>query len=498
MSSIISSTGIGSGLDINGIVSALTTAFGGPETNALAHRKTTLTAQVSAFGTFQSALSTFQATLTALQNPKTLAGRTATFANTDIATATATSSAVTGTYAVQVNNLASSASLASKAYASASLAVGTGALTLKLGGQSTTINVDSTNNTLGGIADAINAAIGNPGINASILTTADGARLVLSGTATGAANTITVTQSAGDGGLAALVYDPANSVTNLTQTQAPADASFSINGYVATSPSNVVSGVIGGVTLNLQQPTAANTPTTLTVGNDVAGAQTAVGTFVTALNGLKTAIKSLTSYDPSTGTAGALLGNQTLLSFQRQLSQILGQVNTSVANGPRTLTDLGITANQQGTYDTKSATLGNALNASIGSVSQLLGGTKGIATQLNALVNEYAQAGGLLDAVNHGLQAGLSDVAAKQAALAARLKIYSATLTQEYNAMDTAVALLKQSQTFLTAEFNFGSTSSGTSTSTSSGTGLGSGNLSTGSAASAAASSGSASTATGG
>jgi len=482
MSSVISSTGIGSGLDINSIVTSLTSAFGGPETNALARRKTALTAQVSAFGTFQSALSTFQATLTNLQNPKTLAGRTATVADTTIATATATSSAVTGTYAVQVNNLASAASLASKAFASATLAVGTGALTLKLGGQSTTINIDSSNNTLGGIADAINGAIGNPGISASILTTADGARLVLSGTSTGAANTITVTQSAGDGGLAALAYDPVNKITNLTQTQAPADASFTINGYAATSPSNVVSGVIGGVTLNLQQPTAANTPTTLTVGNDTAGAQTAIGTFVTALNGLQTAIHSLTSYDASTSTAGALLGNQTLLSFQRQLSQILGQVNTSNVNGPRTLTDLGITANPQGTYDTNSVTLGNALSASVGSVSQLLGGSKGIATQLNGLANEYIQAGGLLDAVNHGLQAGLSDVATKQADLTARLKVYSATLTQEYNAMDTAVALLKQSQTFLTAEFNFGSTSSGSSTSTSSGTGLGSGTLNTGSA----------------
>ena len=100
MSSAISSTGIGSGLDINSIVSSLTTASGAAETNALNRRQTALTAQVSAFGTFNSALSTLQAALTTLQDPAKLAGRTATLADTSVATATATSSAIAGQYSL--------------------------------------------------------------------------------------------------------------------------------------------------------------------------------------------------------------------------------------------------------------------------------------------------------------------------------------------------------------------------------------------------------------
>jgi len=246
----------------------------------------------------------------------------------------------------------------------------------------------------------------------------------------------------------------------------------------ATGPTrNVVSGAITGVTLTLAKPTAAATPTTLSIGNDNTGAQTSIGTFVTALNGVLTSIQTLTSYDASTQTAGTLLGNQTLLSFKNQLSKILGEVNSSVSSGPQTLTALGITANTQGTYDTNSTTLSNALTASVSSVGQLLGGANGIATQINSLVTEYTQSGGLIDTINKGLQSGLSDVATQQAALTARMQVYSATLTTEYNAMDTAVALLKQTQTYLTAEFNSGSTASNTSTSTS--TGLGSGTLST-------------------
>lgn len=473
-STVISSTGIGSGLDINGIVSSLTTAAGLAQNTQLSDRKTALTAQVSAYGTFSAALDTLQATLTTLTNPKTLAGRTATLGDDKIASASASSGAIPAQYSLQVQNLATAASLASGPQASGATVVGTGTLNIAVGGASASITIDSTDNTLAGIAAAINSSPNNPGVSASILSTSAGARLVLAGNVTGAANAITVTQSGGDGGLASLTYDPAHGVTNLTQTQAATDANFSINGFAATSASNQVSSVISGVTINLLSTTAAATPTTLTVGNDITGAQTSIGTFVTALNGLVTSIQSLTSYDPSTQTAGPLLGNATLQSFQNQLAKILDQVTSGNAATGTSLASLGISANPQGTYDTNSTTLGNALTGSLASVTGFFGGTNGIATQLNTLIGQYTQAGGLLDSIHRGLQSSLADVANQQTALNKRLAIYSATLTAEYNAMDTAVALLKQTQTYLTAQFN---PTAGSTTTNSS---LSSGNLSTG------------------
>ena len=110
------------------------------------------------------------------------------------------------------------------------------------------------------------------------------------------------------------------------------------------------------------------------------------------------------------------------------------------------------------------------------SVGSLLGGPNGIATKLNNLINGYSQPGGLLDTINQGLQSSLSSVSKQQQALTAQLAIYSATLTSEYNAMDTAIAQLKQTQTYLTAEFN---PNQATSSSNSSSSSLGSGNLST-------------------
>jgi flagellar hook-associated protein 2 len=292
---------------------------------------------------------------------------------------------------------------------------------------------------------------------------------VLSGAATGAANAITVTETDGGSGLA--------SVTNLTQTQAAQDANFTINGYAATSASNVVTGALSGVTLNLLAASAADTPTTLTIAPNTTNAQTSIGTFVTALNGVLSAIQSLTGYDATTQTAGALNGNATIEAFQDQLENILDTVKTG-SSGVSSLADLGITADANtGTLDTNSTTLSNALDANLSAVGSFLGGTKGLATQIGNLVTQYTQAGGLLDSINQGLQTGLSNIATQQTELNAELATYSATLTTQYNAMDAAVAALKETETYLTAEFDPSSSTS--SSSSSANDSLGSGTLST-------------------
>jgi flagellar hook-associated protein 2 len=466
-STLITSTGIGSGLNISAIVSALTTSFGAAQTTQLTNQQNSLDSQVSAFGTFTSALDTLQLALPPLEDPTQLAGFAATVADKTIATATTTSDAVAGQYSLQVNNLASSATLTSQPVTSTASAVGTGTLTIAVGSASTAITIDSTDNTLAGIAAAINSASNNPGVSASIITTTAGSRLVLTGTATGAANAITVTPSGGDGGLSSLTF---------AQTQAAQNASFSINGFAATSASNVVSGALTGVTINLQQASAANTPTTLTISPDTSSAQTSIDNFVTAVNGVLSSIQTLTGFDPSTNTAGPLNGNATLEAFQNQLQNILGQVKNG-SGGVKSLTDLGITAGTDGTYATDDTALGNALSANLASIGNLLGGSNGLATQISNLVDGYTKPGGLLDSINQGLETGLTSVSQQQAALTAQLAAYSATLTTEYNAMDTAVAALKQTQTFLNAEFNpSANAASGTS---SSNTSLGSGTLGT-------------------
>ena len=452
MASTIQSTGIGSGLDIGSIVTQLTTAQGDAQTKQLTARKTDLDAQVSAYGTFRAALEALQATLPALKDANKFQGRSAAVGDIAIATATADSTATPAQYTLGVQSLATAASLVSAPIVNGT--VGTGTLNITVGGVTAQVTIDSTNNSLAGIAAAINSAVGNPGVNASVINTAGGARLVLNGTKTGAINGITVTQSGGDGGLAQLVYDPLNSNTQLTQSQAPQDAQFTINGFAATSSSNAVSGVITGVTFNLLKATAVNTPTTVTVGYDQEGATSAITNFVTAYNALITSVKALTSYDVSTKTAGTLLGNTTVTSLVSKLRQLLSTRITSSTGGVQSLTDLGVTSNLQGTLDQRDSKIGAALTTDLTSVTNLLGGKNGLAAQLDTALTQYTQPSGLLDTISKGLNSGLADVSSKQRALQLRLATYSATLTKQFNAMDAAVASLKQTQNFLTQAFN--------------------------------------------
>jgi flagellar hook-associated protein 2 len=464
---LITSTGIGSGLDISAIVTSLTNAFGAAQTDQLTNQQTSLDAQVSAYGSFTSALDALKLALPPLETPGKLAGFDATVTDTSIATANTTSDAVAGTYSLAVTNLATADVLTSAPVtAGASSPLGVGTLTIAVGGTSADITIDSTNNSLSGIAAAINSAPNNPGVTANVITTSDGARLILTGTATGQGNSVTVTQSGGDGGLASLA---------LTETQPATNANFSINGFPAVSANNAISNAITGVTINLLAPTALGASTTLTVTPDTSGTQTSIDKFVTALNGVLSSIQSLTGFDASTQTAGPLNGNTTLESFQTQLENILNSVVSGGSGGVSSLTDIGITANTDGSYSVDDTNLGNALSANLASIGNLLGGPNGIATKLSTLIGGYINPGGILASINQGLQTGLSNVSKQQTALSAQLATYSATLTREYNAMDAAVAALKETQTYLNAEFNpSANAASGTSQSN---TSLGSGNL---------------------
>ena len=142
--------------------------------------------------------------------------------------------------------------------------------------------------------------------------------------------------------------------------------------------------------------------------------------------------------------------------------------NSAGSSGVGSLADLGLTTDSQtGQLDSNTGTLTTALSQNLTAVGNLLGGADGIATQLNTLINSYTQPGGLLDSITQGLQTNLTNVQKQQTALTAQLAAYSATLTTQYNAMDAAVAALKETQTYLNAEFNSSSSSSSSTSSTS-------------------------------
>ncbi|MBC7857785.1 MAG: flagellar hook protein 2, partial [Burkholderiaceae bacterium] len=124
----ISSPGIGSGLDVNAIVSKLMSVESAPLT-AMDKKTASYQAKVSALGTLSSAVSTFQGSLSGLLSLTGFQSLTSTSTNTDVLVGSATSKAKPGTYKINVDQVAQAQSLAAAGRLSTTAAIGLGATT---------------------------------------------------------------------------------------------------------------------------------------------------------------------------------------------------------------------------------------------------------------------------------------------------------------------------------------------------------------------------------
>jgi flagellar hook-associated protein 2 len=393
----ISSPGIGSNLDINGIVSQLMAVEKQPLTK-LARREAVYQSQISAYGNLKSALSSFQTAVSALGTTSKFQANTATPADATVLTASASSSAVPGTYSLNISKLAQAQSLVATGQASMTTAIGAavnttltfdfgtisgGAFTAYNGVTGTggtyagstftsngagvkTVTISSTNNSLQGIRDSINNA--NVGVTATIVN--DGGatpyRLALSSNSIGKTNSMKISV-AGDATVAGLLgHDPAGT-QNLKESATAQNAEFTANGIFVSKASNTITDVIQGVTLNLAKTTAS--ATTLSVARDTASVTTSVNAFVKAYNDLTKTLTDLTYYDSKTKQSGPLNGDATARSIQSQLRSTIGSPLTGVSGSYTLLSQIGITSNKDGTLAVNATTLQNAINTNFNAVA---------------------------------------------------------------------------------------------------------------------------------
>lgn len=449
----ISAPGIGSGIDIDGLVTQLLAAEAQPAQARLNQREARLQSRLSAFGQFRSALEQLRTSLATLKDPARFTVRTATAANEALLSATATADAAPGAYDVEVTRLATSHKLASAPLASAGTVVGSGSLTLAVGGSAFTVTIDAGAATLADIRSAINSAPDNSGVTATLVTANDGVRLVLTARSTGALNTVTVGQSGGDGGLSVLAYDPGNGIANLAEIQAAGDAQVVIDGFTFDSADNQVEDAVTGLTLQLLSA-APGSPTTLTVGDDGEASSKLVTDFVTAYNAVIKTLRSLASYNAATKAAGPLLGDPTLRGF---LTAVRGEVvgPTEGAGGYTALFEIGITTAVDGSLSVDSARLGEAMATDYAAVAALFGGADtGVAQRLDALLDGFLDGEGILDARTDGIQSGIDDVTAAREALDRRLEQVEQRLRSQFTALDTLVARFRNTGDFLSRQLD--------------------------------------------
>ena len=325
--------------------------------------------------------------------------------------------------------MATTSSFYTNAVATSSTPLATGSFTIKTGSNApVTITVDSSNNTLTGLAQTINAA--NAGVTASIVTDSSGSRLALLSTTSGAAGQISV----GGAGLTGVSF---------TQASAGTDASLTVDGIPIDSASNTVKDVLPVVTLNLQ---GANPNSTVTVGvaPDVATATTAIQNFVNSYNTAISSVNAQFAFTGATGsTAPPLLGDSALQSVQAQLYSSISYA-TSGNGSINSLSNLGITQNDDGTLTLNTAQLTSALTSNSTAVQSFFQtASTGFAQQFNTTLSTMTDpTKGSVSLEINGINNSLSSVASQISDFEARMTTVQAQLTAQYDQVNTTLQQL--------------------------------------------------------
>jgi flagellar hook-associated protein 2 len=443
---LLTSLGVGSGLDVATLVEQLVAAKKAPQQNQITDQAASANTQLSGLGQISAALSALQSAMASISDGSAFSAHSVSSSDTDILKASATGNAVAGSYKIEVTQLAGALKASSGAFADSNTKVGTGTLTIAVGDEAMDLSIDDSNNSLASIRDAINKASDNPGISATIVNGTDGAHLVLSGTRTGAANGFTVSSSGGDGGLAALNYDAgASSGNNLTVINAASDALYTIDGLAANSAGNSSSTAIDGLTLNL----VALGTSTVSVADDSSKATSALSNLVSTYNSFVGIYQNLTKYDATSKVAGALIGDATLNSINSTLSRIIG----GTANGA-TLSSIGISLQVDGTLKLDNDKLSAALADGGKQVSDLFGGDNGFSAQLGTQLTNWVGDHGVLAGRTDSISQQLKDLGEQQSALDARMDSLTARYQAQFTALDTLMSKLNSTSSYLTQQFD--------------------------------------------
>ena len=461
ISPTISSAGIGSGLDVNSIITQLMNVEKLPLQNLQAAASTMQT-QLSAFGQVQSLVSALHDAMAPLLSSSSYSLTTSSSSDPTSVSVGSSATATAGSYAVSVSSLAASqvAVSASGQFADTSATVGSGTLTLRLGswnadkssfspatGSSDASISISSSDSLAGIRDKINAA--NAGVTASIVTDANGARLALQSTSTGAANGFRLTVADDDGnsadaaGLSRLAFDPAGGAAQMTLTQSAANAQATVNGISVSSASNQLSDVVQGMSFSLNKLTT--TPISISVTRNTDTLKTMVSSVVSAYNALAQTLTQATAYNPTTKQSALLQGNSTAQGIQNQMRNLVSSrgLASSVFS---TLSGIGVEYQKDGTLkvnDTK-------LSAAVGNLSELQkaltrndgtgANTNGFITRLSAWTDTLLSATGTIPTQTHSIQARIDANSKDQDRMNTKLTLVEQRMRAQYTALDSTMS----------------------------------------------------------
>lgn len=457
---MISITGLGSGLDVDALVTGLVAAEGDVKTQNLNDQRTDLSTEISAFGTLSSVLGLFQDSIQNLDSANDYEISTAVPSDRTVFSASTSGSVAPATYDIEVVALAEAHKLLSPEFTDADTVVGTGTLTITSGSNTFDVIIDSDNDTLSEIRDAINASSENSSVSASILNVDDGmggvvSKLILSADESGTANEISILVDDDDlsdkdnAGLSQLFYQAGDVSNQMVEITEATDTDVRIDGQTVLSSGNTVSDAIEGISMEFYKA-EPGTEYTLTVGTDTNQIRSNIETFVSTYNTYISTANALTAFNSSTQTGGILLGDATVLGVTSQIRRNLTDSVEGLTGGIQSLIDIGISTDDNGQLQINDTILSEAIDDNLDDVITLFSSeTDGIAVRLDAVVDEYVKTGGILQNKTEGLTNSVEDIDERLVDLEEYLDSLETRLLAQFNAMDSLIAQLNTTSQFI-------------------------------------------------
>lgn len=439
----ITATGLGSGLDIESIVSGLISLERRP-LDVLAKRQNEIEAKISSLGRLKSAISGFQSSMSPLKSISAFQVFSAKSSDENSFTASATSSAVAASYSIEFLNsrnnhrLAQAHKMNSTNFADAATSTGAaGTMQIDVGSGSFTIDIDGSNDTLDGIRDAINSAAGNDNlVTASIIKVSDTeSRLVLTSNKTGTDNAITLTDNSGN---------VASTLSMATKDDA-LNARFSVDGFTIERQSNVIDDVIEGVTITLKEK--SDSAQTLEVAHDAESVKESVQAFIDAYNEMNSVIRELRQ--------GGLQGDNTILSIESQFRSAFNTSPSGLTTSLQALSEIGIRTTKSGDLSLDSSDLEAKLASDYAGVAELLADdNQGYIFRLESAADSLLDSDGLLATRTDSLDSQVDDIEDRKLNIEYRLEQVEIRLRSQFAALDSLMSNLNATGNYLTQQLS--------------------------------------------
>lgn len=453
----ITSLGVGSGLDLTGLLDQLQEAERG-KLAPITRQKEQQQDKISAYGQLQTSLNSFQDAVAKLNDPKLYQSLSANVRG-DAIKATASASALPGSYRVEVSQLATSGTLASTRVTDRDTALdlqGATAIRLEFGGADA-VDIDiAPGSSLSAIRDAINANK-DAGVNATIINDGQGYRLALSSKNTGADASI-ASFSFVDTSQSPEVTVAGPFAEDAATKRAGEDAVLTVNGIAISSANNQIEGAIQGVTLNLAELSIADGETatsTVNVERDTLKQREAINDFVKAFNDLKGTIGKLTSFNGDSETAGELVGDSTVRTIESRLRSVL---TGGVAGGElSTLNQLGITLQRDGTLEMDDDTISDLVANNPQALSDFFVGGEagnGLAAQLDSTVERMLGDNGVVKLAISGAENRVKSLDERFERMEVTIERTISRYRTQFGQLDSMIAQMNSMSSYLTQQFD--------------------------------------------